>query len=369
MRIEHPLKQLYHFLLDPLDKWLLSCVLLIFISSLFLLYSADGQQIDQLENKIMHGILGLVLVWGLAKAKPQFLSNFAPPVYIFGVFLLICVAFFGTTVNGATRWLNIGVTRIQPSEIMRIALPMMLAWYFQRNELAINWKSYLIALILMAIPSGLILKQPDLGTTILIVSSGAFILFFAGLSRKVIAATFVSIIGIVPLMWFYVMKDYQKVRVLTLFDPAKDPLGDGYHIIQATIAIGSGGLYGKGWLNGTQTQLDYILESTTDFIFAVYSEEFGFIGNILLLIVYAIIIGRGFIIAGRAPTLYGKLLAASLTATFFCYSFVNMGMVSGILPVVGVPLPLVSYGGTATLTIMFVIGLLMGISNSSRQYQ
>ncbi len=363
---EHPLKRLYHFILDPLDKWLLACLLIIYITSLFLLYSADGQQLDQLENKTVHTILGFILIWCLAKIRPQFLSNFAPPIYVVGVVLLICVELFGITVNGSTRWLNIGITRIQPSEIMKITLPMMLAWYFQRNELLINWKNFVLAVILIAIPGALVLKQPDLGTTMLIVASGVFVLFFSGISWKVIVVAIVSFIGMVPVMWFYVMHDYQKTRVLTLLDPTKDPLGAGYHIIQSMIAIGSGGVLGKGWLNGTQTHLDYILESTTDFIFAVYAEEFGLVGNILLLLVYAVLIGRGLVIAGRSPTLYGKLLAAALTMTLFCYVFVNMGMVSGILPVVGVPLPLMSYGGTATLTIMFIIGLLMGIANQRR---
>ncbi len=328
--------------------------------------SADGQQLAQLENKTVHTVLGFILVWSLAKIRPQALSNFAPPVYVIGVILLIAVELFGITVNGATRWLNIGVARIQPSEIMKITLPMMLAWYFQRNELSINWKIFIVAIILIAIPSALILKQPDLGTTLLIVASGVFVLFFAGISWKVIIAATTSFLALVPIMWLYVMHDYQKTRVLTLLDPTKDPLGAGYHIIQSTIAIGSGGILGKGWLNGTQTHLDYIPESTTDFIFAVYGEEFGLVGNILLLVVYATMIGRGLIIAGRAPTLYGKLLGSALTMTLFCYVFVNMGMVSGILPVVGVPLPLMSYGGTATLTIMFIIGLLMGIANQRR---
>ena len=366
MRTEHPLKRLYNFVLGPLDKWLLVCLLLIYVASMFLLYSADGQQIDQLKNKSVHTVLGFLLVWGLAKIRPQTLSNFAPPIYVIGVVLLVGVELFGITVNGSTRWLNIGITRIQPSEIMKITLPMMLAWYFQKTELARNWKHFVVAIILIGIPCVLILKQPDLGTTLLIGASGIFVLFFAGISWRTIFASIISFIAITPIMWFYVLKPYQIQRILTLLDPTKDPLGAGYHIIQSMIAIGSGGVLGKGWLKGTQNQLDYIPESTTDFIFAVWGEEFGLIGNILLLIVYAVIIGRGLVIAGRAPTLYGKLLASALTMTLFCYAFVNMGMVSGILPVVGVPLPLMSYGGTATLTIMFIIGLLMGIANQRR---
>ncbi|WP_434779359.1 rod shape-determining protein RodA [Neisseria sp. Ec49-e6-T10] len=368
MNNAHPLKRLYNFIFDPLDKWLLVCLLIVYIMSLFLLYSADGQDLGQLNNKSLHTILGFTLIWGLAKAKPQFLANFAVPLYVIGVILLIGVEIpgLGVKVNGATRWLNLGITRIQPSEIMKIAVPMMLAWYFQKHDLTLNWRNFIVAIVLILIPCFLILKQPDLGTTLLIAASGIFILFFAGLSWKVIIASIISFILAIPVMWLYVMKDYQKIRVLTLIDPMQDRQGAGYHIIQSMIAIGSGGVWGKGWLNGTQTHLDYIPESTTDFIFAVYAEEFGLIGNILLLLVYLVILGRGFVIANRAPTLYGRLLSAALTMTLFCYAFVNMGMVSGILPVVGVPLPLVSYGGTATLSIMFIIGLLMGIANHRR---
>jgi rod shape determining protein RodA len=249
---------------------------------------------------------------------------------------------------------------------MKIALPMMLAWYFQKYELSLNWRHFIVAIVLIGIPSFLILVQPDLGTALMIMASGFFVLFFAGISWRVLFAAAGSLVAVSPIMWLYVMKDYQKTRVLTLLDPTQDPLGDGYHIIQSTIAIGSGGIFGKGWLNGTQTHLDYIPERTTDFIFAVFSEEFGLVGNLLLLSVYLMILGRGLMIAANASTLYGRLLASALTMTLFCYIFVNMGMVSGILPVVGVPLPLVSYGGTSTLSIMIIIGLLMGIGNQRR---
>lgn len=349
-----------------MDPWLFYAMLAVYIMSLFLLYSADGQDISQLENKTLHTVLGFVLLWFIARTHPQTLAVFAPPMYIAGVVLLLGVHFFGVTVNGAQRWLDIGVVRIQPSEIMKIGLPMMVAWFFQRYEMSLRWYHYLAAIALVLVPGALILKQPDLGTAILIMASGLFVVFFAGLPWKVIFAAVIGFVAALPLIWNYGMHDYQKTRVLTLLDPTKDPLGAGYHILQSMIAIGSGGVWGKGWLNGTQTHLDYIPEATTDFIFAVYGEEFGLIGNILLLVIYLLILGRGLYIAAKAPTLYSRTLAGALTMTFFCYAFVNMGMVSGILPVVGVPLPLVSYGGTATLSIMVVLALLMGISNQRR---
>ena len=350
---------------NPLDPWLFYAMLIIYVMSLFLLYSADGQDIGRLESKTMHTVIGFALIWLIAHTKPQTLAKFAPPAYLLGVLMLVGVHFFGVTVNGSTRWLNLGI-RIQPSEIMKIALPMMVAWYLQRNSGNLRWHHYLTATVIVMVPVFLILKQPDLGTATLIMASGLFVVFFAGLPWKVILAALAAAVAALPLIWNYVMHDYQKTRVLTLLDPTKDPLGDGYHIIQSMIAIGSGGVWGKGWLNGTQTHLDYIPESTTDFIFAVYGEEFGLIGNLLLLAVYLIILARGLYIAAQAPNLYSRTLAGALTMTFFCYAFVNMGMVSGILPVVGVPLPLVSYGGTATLSIMTILALLMGIANQKK---
>ena len=350
---------------QPIDPWLFYAMLIIYVMSLFLLYSADGQDIGRLESKTMHTVIGFALIWLIARTKPQTLAKFAPPAYLLGVLMLLGVHFFGVTVNGSTRWLNLGI-RIQPSEIMKIALPMMVAWYLQRNSGNLRWHHYLTATVIVMVPVFLILKQPDLGTATLIMASGLFVVFFAGLPWKVILAALAAAVAALPLIWNYVMHDYQKTRVLTLLDPTKDPLGDGYHIIQSMIAIGSGGVWGKGWLNGTQTHLDYIPESTTDFIFAVYGEEFGLIGNFLLLAVYLIILARGLYIAAQAPNLYSRTLAGALTMTFFCYAFVNMGMVSGILPVVGVPLPLVSYGGTATLSIMTILALLMGIANQKK---
>ena len=366
-RDENLLLKLKHLLWDPLDPWLFYSMLAVYLMSMFLLYSADGQDWGRLESKPLHTVLAFGVLLVVARVRPQTLSNFAPPMYIFGVLLLLGVHFFGVTVNGSTRWLNLGLFRLQPSEIMKIALPMVVAWFFQRYENDLRWYHYLIALAVVLVPGALILKQPDLGTATLIMASGLLVVFFAGLPWKVIAAALIGFAASLPLIWNYGLHDYQKRRVLTLLDPTQDPLGSGYHILQSMIAIGSGGLWGKGWLNGTQTRLDYIPESTTDFIFAVYGEEFGLIGNLLLLLVYTIIIGRGLYISFKATTLYNRTLAAALTMTFFCYAFVNMGMVSGILPVVGVPLPLVSYGGTATLSIMAILALLMGIANQNKK--
>ena len=363
----HPFKRIQQIMLDPIDKWMILAMLIIYVMSLFLLYSADGQEFVQLEKKTLHTFIGFLLLWGLARIKPQILASLALPAYIGGVVLLVAVELFGVTVNGSTRWLDIGPIRIQPSEIMKIGLPMMVAWYFQRYDTDLRWYHYLGAIGIIMVPVALILKQPDLGTATLIMASGLFVVFFAGLSWRVLLVTVIAAIAAMPLMWEYGMHDYQRTRVLTLLDPTKDPLGAGYHILQSMIAIGSGGVWGKGWLNGTQTHLDYIPESTTDFIFAVFGEEFGLVGNVILVILYVFIVTRGLIISARARTLYERTIAAAFTMTFFCYAFVNMGMVSGILPVVGVPLPLVSYGGTATLSIMIMLGMLMSIYNNQSQ--
>lgn len=365
MNLNNWLVKIKEWIWDPLDPWLFYALLAIYLMSMFLLYSADGQNIGRLESKTIHTILGVGILLIVVRIPPRALAFFAMPLYVIGVVLLLGVHFFGITVNGSTRWLNLGV-RIQPSEIMKIGLPMVLAWYFHHYENRLAWYHYLIALVMIAIPGALILKQPDLGTATLIMASGIFVIFFAGLPWKVLFITVIGFFSSLPLIWQYGLHDYQRTRVLTLLDPTKDPLGAGYHILQSMIAIGSGGVWGKGWLNGTQTHLEYIPESTTDFIFAVYGEEFGLVGNLLLLIVYLIILGRGLYIAANATNLYSRLLAGALTMTFFCYAFVNMGMVSGILPVVGVPLPLVSYGGTATLSIMFILALLMGIARETR---
>jgi len=278
------------------------------------------------------------------------------------------VALAGDIVNGARRWLNVGFARFQPSEMMKLALPLMLAWYFHKNEATLRWRQYLVAAALLALPVGLILRQPDLGTAALVATAGFFIIYFAGMSWRVMGAVAALGAAAMPIAWNF-MHDYQRRRVLTLLDPTQDPLGAGYHIIQSTIAVGSGGLAGKGWLNGTQAHLEFIPERHTDFIFAVYSEEFGLIGNIVLLVLYALLIARGLMIAANAATLFGRLLAGSIALQFLVYAFVNMGMVSGILPVVGVPLPFLSYGGTALLTLFISIGLLMSIQSHRKLVQ
>lgn len=359
------LKRLWQYLIDPLDSWMMLFLGLIFVLSLTVLYSASNQTFTKIDNKLLYTLLSLVVMWLLARTRPQTVMSLAPPIYVVGVLLLVAVELFGIIVNGSQRWLNLGVGRIQPSEIMKIALPMMVAWYFQHHENHLRWWHYIVACVLIAVPTLMVLKQPDLGTATLIAAAGVFVLFFAGLSWKVIVAAIVGFLASLPVVW-NLMHDYQRQRVLTLIDPMQDPLGAGYHIIQSMIAIGSGGPLGKGWLSGSQTHLEFIPERTTDFIFAVYAEEFGLIGNLILLSLYLAVISRGLMIAARAPTLYGRVMAGSITLSFFVYVFVNMGMVSGILPVVGVPLPMVSYGGTATVTLFIGMGMLMAINNQRR---
>ena len=296
----------------------------------------------------------------LHELPPQKLMRFAVPLYVLGLILLVLVFLFGIKVNGARRWLNIGITRIQPSEIMKLAMPLMLAWYFHKYEAALKLRHYAVAALLLLIPFGLVAKQPDLGTALLIGAAGFYVLFFAGLQWKIIFGLAAAGIAAAPVLWTF-LHDYQKKRILTLVDPTTDPLGSGYHIIQATIAIGSGGTTGKGWLQGTQTHLEFIPEKHTDFIFAVFSEEWGLIGNAVLLFLYLLLIIRGMMIAANASTLFARLLAGSITMSLFTYAFINMGMVSGIMPVVGVPLPFMSYGGTALATLCTGLGILMSI--------
>lgn len=361
----HLIKRLWLAIKAPLDGPLMIILGLIFALSLVVLYSANNQGLDKIDNKLVYTLLSLGIMWLLARSRPQSIMNFAPPIYGIGVVLLLAVHFKGVTVNGSTRWLELGITRIQPSEIMKIALPMMLAWFFQKYELSMRWWHYLIAAVMIAIPCALVLKQPDLGTTMLIAASGFFVLFFVGLPWKVILGGMIAAGASMPVVW-NMLHDYQRRRVMTMIDPMEDPLGAGYHIIQSMIAIGSGGPWGKGWLNGTQTHLDYIPERTTDFIFAVYSEEFGLVGNIVLVILYTLVLSRAMMITAGAQTLYGRAMAGAITLSFFVYAFVNMGMVAGILPVVGVPLPFVSYGGTATVTLFVGMGMLMSIGNARR---
>jgi rod shape determining protein RodA len=320
------------------------------------------------------------IMFVVAQIPPQRLMAFAVPVYVVGVALLVAVAVFGLTKKGAKRWINLGVV-IQPSEIMKIAMPLMLAWWFQKREGQLRPLDFMAALFFLALPVGLIMKQPDLGTSLLVMAAGLAVIFFAGLSwRLILPPVLLGLVGVVLLIWFEphlcadgmrwpVLHDYQQQRICTLLDPSRDPLGKGFHIIQGMIAIGSGGVFGKGFMAGTQTHLEFIPERTTDFIFAAYSEEFGLLGNLLLIGAFIFLILRGLAIALDAPTLFARLLAGAVSMIFFTYAFVNMGMVSGILPVVGVPLPFISYGGTAMVTLGLAVGILMSIAKSKRLIQ
>jgi len=334
----------------------------------------------RVEDQLRNIMLTFALMWAIANVPPQTLMRCAVPLYTFGVALLVAVAVFGLTRKGAKRWINVGVV-IQPSEIMKIAMPLMLAWYYQRRESVIRWFDYLIGLILLAVPVGLIAKQPDLGTAVLVLAAGLFVIYFAGLSFKLIVPVLVAgsiAVGSVvvmedkicqPAVQWPMMHDYQKHRICTLLNPESDPLGQGFHTIQAVIAIGSGGTLGKGWLKGTQAHLDFIPEKHTDFIFAVFSEEFGLVGEIVLMLLYLAIIVRGLLVAANGSTLFGRLIAGAVSMTLFTYAFVNMGMVSGILPVVGVPLPFMSYGGTALATLGIAIGIIMSVARQKRLMQ
>jgi rod shape determining protein RodA len=323
-------------------------------------YSATYDSTHRMMSQAANMGIALVVMWFVSRLPPQKLMGFAIPLYIVGLLLLVAVFLFGIKVNGAKRWLSLGFTRIQPSEIMKIAMPLMLAWYFHKYEATLRARHFIVAALLLVVPFGLIAKQPDLGTALLVGGAGFFVIFLAGLPWKVMVGLIAAAGAAAPLLWG-MMHDYQRKRILTLIDPTTDPLGAGYHIIQATIAIGSGGPFGKGYLNGTQTHLEFIPEKHTDFIFAVYSEEWGLLGNSLLVFLYALLIGRGMMIAAAAPTKFSRLLAGAITLGFFTYAFINMGMVSGILPVVGVPLPFMSYGGTALVTLFVGIGILMSI--------
>jgi rod shape determining protein RodA len=366
--MQHAIRGLARFFTAHIDGLLLGGILLMMGTGLIVLFSASNASYARVSGQLVNMLVALTIMWVFANIPPHYLMRLALPVYVVALLLLVGVALFGDVVNGARRWLHVGVTRIQPSELMKIAAPLMLAWYFERYEATLRLKNYIVATLLLLAPVGLIARQPDLGTAVLIMASGCYVLFLAGLSWRIIAGLAIAGGGSLPLLWS-VMHDYQRQRVLTLIDPTQDPLGTGYHTIQSTIALGSGGLVGKGWLNGTQTHLDFIPERTTDFIFAVYSEEFGLLGNLLLLILFLLVISRGMVITANAPTLFTRLLAGAITLTFFTYTFVNMGMVSGILPVVGVPLPLISYGGTSLVTICLGFGILMSIQTHKKLVQ
>lgn len=329
---------------------------------LFVIYSAGGKNWELLIKQSTSFGIGLVALLIVAQIEPRFMARWAPLAYSGGVFLLVCVELFGYTAMGATRWISIpGVIRFQPSEFMKLIMPITIAWYLSRQSLPPKFKHMLMTIMLIGAPFVLVLKQPDLGTAMLVLVSGAFVLFMAGLRWWWIGTAMASAIPIAIAMWYFVLHDYQKQRVLTFLDPERDPLGSGWNIIQSKAAIGSGGVWGKGWLLGTQSHLDFLPESHTDFIIATLSEEFGMVGVCLLLMLYLLLIARGLTIAVQAQTLFGKLLAGGLTLTFSTYVFINIGMVSGILPVVGVPLPFISYGGTSLVTLLSGFGILMSI--------
>ena len=351
---------IWEVLTRKVDNVLFGCALSIVGVGLITLFSAADESVARVTTQATSFALALLLMWFVANIAPQTLARAAVPLYVLAVLLLIGVALFGTVVNGSRRWLNLGVVRIQPSELMKVALPLMLAWYFQKFEGRIGWRDFMFAGLLIVVPAVLIKRQPDLGTSLMIAASGFYVLYLAGLSWKIIIGLTALGAAAAPLVWTH-LHDYQRERILTFMDPTRDPLGAGYHSTQASIALGSGGITGKGWLNGTQTHLDFLPEKHTDFIFAVFGEEFGLIGNAVLLLLYLLLVGRAMLITANASTLFGRLLAGAVTLMFFTYAFVNMAMVSGVLPVVGVPLPLVSYGGTALVSLFIGLGVLMSV--------
>jgi len=336
---------------------------------LVILYSASGQDWATLQRQGVRLVVAWLVLIVVAQVAPRHLLFWTPWVYGIGLVLLLAVLLFGDVGKGAQRWLDLGLFRFQPSEMMKLAVPMMVAWYLSEKALPPSLARIGVSLLIIAAPALLIAKQPDLGTAILVASAGIFVLLLTGISWRLIGGFVALLAAAAPVVWFYLMRDYQRQRVLTFLNPESDPLGAGYHIIQSKIAIGSGGLYGKGWLNGTQSQLDFLPERSTDFIFAVFAEEFGLIGIVALLAIYLAIVLRGLHIASLAQDSYTRLLAGSLTLTFLVYVFVNIGMVSGLLPVVGVPLPLVSYGGTSIVTLMAAFGILMSIQTHRKLLQ
>jgi rod shape determining protein RodA len=356
------IRRLGERLTDKIDGPLLAIVLCLLAIGLATLYSAAFQAPGRFGAQAANALLALALMWVTAQVHPQVFMRIAVPVFVVVLLMLVGVALFGDVRNGARRWLPLGFASIQPSELMKLAMPLLLARYFHRHEAALSWREFAVAFVVLAVPTAMIARQPDLGTALLVAAAGFYVIFLAGLSWKFIAAGITGALASLPVLWG-VLHDYQRKRFLTLLDPSSDPLGSGYHIIQSTIALGSGGITGKGWLKGTQTHLEFIPERATDFIFAVYSEEFGLIGASILLVLYLALIMRGLMISANAPTFFTRLLAGAITLTFFTYAVVNMGMVSGLLPVVGVPLPLISYGGTSLITLSLGIGILMSIQH------
>ncbi|MBP7324425.1 MAG: rod shape-determining protein RodA [Alicycliphilus sp.] len=360
------------------DWPLIGLLLLLSGIGLVAMYSSGFDHGTRFYDHGRNMLLAAGILFVVAQVPPQRLMMLAVPLYALGVALLVAVALFGITKKGATRWINVGVV-IQPSEIMKIAMPLMLAWWFQKREGQLRAAEFIVAGVLLLIPVGLIMKQPDLGTSLLVMAAGLSVIFFAGLPWKLVAPpVLLGALGIALIVWYEpqlcadgvrwsVLRDYQQQRICTLLDPTRDPLGKGFHIIQGMIAIGSGGVWGKGFMSGTQTHLEFIPERTTDFIFAAFSEEFGLAGNLVLICCFILLVWRALVIAAHAGTLFGRLMAGAVAVIFFVYSFVNMGMVSGILPVVGVPLPFVSYGGTAMVTLGLALGVLMSVARAQQQ--
>jgi len=375
----HPLQRIKPFF-TGFDGPLAFAVFLLASLGMLAMYSSGYDHGTRFQDHGRNMLIAGSIMFVVAQISPQRLMALAVPLYVAGVALLVAVALFGISKKGAQRWINLGVT-IQPSEILKIAMPLMLAWWFQKREGQLRPLDFLVAGTLLVVPVGLIMKQPDLGTSLLVLAAGLSVIFFAGLSwRLVVPPVLVALVGISLLVFFEpelcaegvrwsVLREYQQQRICTLLDPGRDPLGKGFHILQGMIAIGSGGLWGKGFMQGTQTHLEFIPERTTDFIFAAYSEEFGLVGNLLLIAFFLFLVLRALMIALEAPTVFSRLLAGAVATIFFSYAFVNMGMVSGILPVVGVPLPFISYGGTAMVTLGFALGILMSISKSKRLVQ
>lgn len=351
-----------------LDWLLLLLLITLMCTGLLLLYSGSGQDLDMVKRQAIHFALGFVGLIIVAQFPPRFYQRIAPWAYLGGGGLLLAVLYFGVGAKGAQRWLDLpGLPRFQPSELMKLALPMAVAWYLANCPTPPKLRQLLTALVLVLIPTLLILRQPDLGTALLIGTSGLLVMFFAGMSWRIIVSMLALAGALLPVAWLFLLRDYQKQRVLTFLNPESDPLGSGWNIIQSKTAIGSGGVQGKGFLEGTQAHLEFLPESHTDFIVAVLAEEFGLIGVVFLLSLYLLIVLRSLLLASRCETLFGRLLSGSLAATFFVYVFVNVGMVSGILPVVGVPLPLVSYGGTSVVSLLLAFGLLMSMSTHRQQ--
>lgn len=351
-----------------IDFWLFLGLVTISSYGLLVLYSAVGGSEKMFRNRIIQVALGFTVMFVMAQFSPRFYQRIAPYGFVIGVILLLLVDLFGTTSKGAQRWLDLGIFRFQPSEIVKLSVPLMVATYLGKRPLPPKLSEIFIALLLIIVPTLLVAIQPDLGTSILVSASGIFVIFLAGINWWFILIAIVGLAAFTPIVWFYLMHDYQRTRVLTLLDPEKDPLGAGYHIMQSKIAIGSGGIWGKGWMQGTQSQLEFLPEPHTDFIFAVLSEEYGMTGFTILMLIYLFIVARGLIIGVNAQNSFGRILSGALTLIFFVYVFVNIGMVSGILPVVGVPLPLMSYGGTSFVTLMAGFGLIMSIHTHKNNF-